>query len=99
GTSSSFPSSPSTVTASTPVTISASSAGVIRSPSLHDALPIFPSASSLTLNPTRVTGGAQSSTGTVTLSGPAPAGGAQVALSSSNDPASVPASSTVAAGR
>src|SRR6266849_5962200 len=42
------------------------------------------SLSSLTLNPTSVIGGAQSSTGTVTLSGPAPAGGTQVALSSSN---------------
>src|SRR5437660_5717952 len=40
--------------------------------------------SSLTLNPTSVVGGVQSSTGTVTLSGPAPAGGAQVTLSSSN---------------
>src|SRR6267378_902279 len=42
------------------------------------------SLSSMTLNPTSVTGGAQSSTGTVTLSGPAPAGGAQVTLSSNN---------------
>jgi len=41
------------------------------------------SLSSLSLNPTSVTGG-NSSTGTVTLSGPAPAGGAQVTLSSSN---------------
>src|SRR5256885_8774006 len=46
--------------------------------------------SSLRLNPTSVTGGTQSSTGTVTLSGLAPAGGAQVTLSSSNDPASAP---------
>jgi len=57
------------------------------------------SLSSLTLNPTSVIGGAQSSTGTVTLSGPAPAGGAQVALSSSNPTtANVPSSVTVAAG-
>src|SRR5260370_33628145 len=56
------------------------------------------SLSSLTLNPTSVIGGAQSSTGTVTLSGPAPAGGAQVALSSSNPAtANVPSSVTVAA--
>src|SRR5437016_6225190 len=53
--------------------------------------------SSLRLNPTSVTGGTQSSTGTVTLSGPAPAGGAQVALSSSNAAASVPSSVTVPA--
>src|SRR4029077_2973770 len=39
---------------------------------------------SLTLNPTTVVGGAQSSTGTVTLSGPAPSAGAQVALASDN---------------
>jgi hypothetical protein len=56
-----------------------------------------PTLSSLTLNPTSVIGGAQSSTGTVTLSGPAPAGGAQVALSSSNGAASVPSSVPVQA--
>src|SRR5260370_35933989 len=56
------------------------------------------SRSSLSLNPTSITGG-NSSTGTVTLSGPAPAGGVQVALSSSNAAAaSVPSSVTVAAG-
>jgi len=54
--------------------------------------------SSLTLNPTSVTGG-NSSTGTVTLSGAAPAGGATVALSSNNTTAAtVPSSVTVAAG-
>src|SRR5207244_2787454 len=57
-----------------------------------------PAVSSLTLNPTSVVGGLQSSTGTVTLSGPAPAGGAQVMLSSSNGAASVPSSVTVPAG-
>ncbi len=57
------------------------------------------SLSSLTLNPTSVTGGAQSSTGTVTLSGPAPAGGAQILLSSSNTGAArVPSSVIVPAG-
>src|SRR5256884_6188711 len=55
--------------------------------------------SSLTLNPTSVIGGLQSSTATVTLSGPAPAAGAQVTLSSSNTAvASVPSSVTVPAG-
>jgi hypothetical protein len=58
----------------------------------------LPVVSSLTLDPASVTGGAQSSTGTVTLSGPAPAGGAQVPLSSSNAEASVPSGVTVAAG-
>src|SRR5437016_4961766 len=84
--------------ASTPVTISATYGGTSTSASplsLHDALPIF---SSLTLNPTSVVGGLQTSTGTVTLSGPAPAGGAQVMLSSSNGAASVPSSVTVPAG-
>jgi len=56
------------------------------------------SLSSLILNPTSVIGGAQSSTGRVTMSGPAPAGGAQVALSSSNAAASVPSSLTVPVG-
>src|SRR2546429_118676 len=54
--------------------------------------------SSLTLNPTGVIGGLQSSTGTVTLSAPAPAGGANVALAGSNAAASVPSSVTVPAG-
>jgi len=59
-----------------------------------------PTLSSLTLNPTSVVGGVQSSTGTVTLSAAAPAGGAIVVLSSSNTAAArVPASVTVAAER
>jgi hypothetical protein len=53
---------------------------------------------SLTLNPTSVIGGLGSSTGTVTLSAPAPAGGATVALTSSNGAASVPSSVTVPVG-
>jgi hypothetical protein len=61
-------------------------------------VPVLPSASSLTLSPTSVTSGAQSSTGTVTLSGPAPAGGAHVMLSGSNRAASVAASVTAPAG-
>jgi hypothetical protein len=53
--------------------------------------------SSVTLNPTSVTGGT-SSTGTVTLSGAAPGGGAVVSLSSSSSAATVPTSISVAAG-
>jgi hypothetical protein len=54
--------------------------------------------SSLSVSPTTVRGG-NSSTGTVTLSGPAPSGGAVVSLSSSNrSVAAVPASVTVASG-
>jgi Domain of unknown function (DUF2341) len=56
------------------------------------------SLSSLTLNPATVTGGTPS-TGTVTLNGPAPSGGAVVSLSSNNAAvAPVPASVTVPAG-
>ena len=57
-----------------------------------------PTLSSLSLNPPAVFGGA-SSTGTVTLSAVAPAGGIAVTLSSSNaSVATVPASVTIAAG-
>ncbi len=59
---------------------------------------ILPVLTSLTVNPSSVVGGSPS-TGTVTLSGPAPAGGAVVSLSSDNTlAATVPASVTVAAG-
>lgn len=53
--------------------------------------------SALTLNPSSVNGG-QSSTGTVTLNVPAPAGGAAVTLASGNPAATVPASVVVPAG-
>src|SRR5260370_327296 len=54
--------------------------------------------SSVTLNPVSVTGG-NPSTGTVTLSGPAPSGGAVVSLTSNNTAAAtVPATVTVPAG-
>src|SRR4029077_8836464 len=99
-TSASFTVSTSAVAASTTVTISAAYGGATRSASLTvtPAPPPPPTLSSLTLNPTSVTGG-NSSTGTVTLSGAAPSGGAQVALSSGNTAAArVPSSVTVAAG-
>jgi len=99
-TSATFIVSTSAVTASTTVAISAAYGGVTRSASLTvtPASPPAPSLSSLTLNATSVIGNVQSSTGTVTLSGPAPAGGAQVALSSNNGAASVPSSVAVPAG-
>jgi LmbE family N-acetylglucosaminyl deacetylase len=56
-----------------------------------------PSLSALTLSPTSVAGGV-SSTGTVTLTGPAPAAGFPLTLTSSNPAATVPASVTVPAG-
>jgi len=90
-----FTISTSAVATSTVVTISASYGGGSASASL---IVTPPTVSSLTLNPTSVVGGVQSSTGTVTLSGAAPAGGAQVILLSSNGAASVPASVTIPAG-
>jgi hypothetical protein len=99
-TSATFVVSTSAVTASTTVTISGSYGGATRSASLTvtPAPPPLPTLSSLTLSPSSVIGGVQSSTGTVTLSGPAPAGGAQLMLSSSNGAASVPFSVIVPAG-
>jgi hypothetical protein len=96
-----FTVSTSAVASSTTVTISAAYGEATRSASLSvtPAPPPPPTLSSLSLNPTSVVGGGQSSTGTVTLSGPAPAGGAQVTLSSSNATvAGVPSSVMVAAG-
>jgi len=57
-----------------------------------------PTVSSLALTPTIVVGGAQSPIGIVMLSGPAPAGGALVLLSSDNGAAGVPSTLTVPAG-
>jgi hypothetical protein len=51
---------------------------------------------SMSINPATVTGG-QSTTGTVSLTGPAPANGASVSLSSANTAASVPSAVLVAA--
>src|SRR5262249_24284838 len=57
-----------------------------------------PTVSSLTFNPSSVTGGS-SSVGTVSLSTAAPYGGAGVFLSSSSSAASVPSSVVVGAGQ
>jgi outer membrane protein assembly factor BamB len=59
--------------------------------------PVATTLSSLTLSPTTVIGG-NSSTGTAVLSGPAPTGGVNVALSSNNPAVQVPASVPVLAG-
>src|SRR6202008_4476434 len=53
---------------------------------------------SLTLSPASVVGGTQASRATVPLSAPAPSGGVQVALSSSNGAASVPSTVFIPAG-
>jgi len=90
-TSANFTVSTSLVTTSTPVTMQAANFSAV--------LNVIPATtlSSLALNPATVIAG-NSSSGTVTLSAPAPAGGAVVALSSSNAVATVPTSVTVAAG-
>src|SRR5258706_3058179 len=95
-----FPVNTSAVASSTTVTISAAYGGVTRTASLTvtAAPPPPPTLSSLSLNPASEIGDLQSSTGTITLSGPAPPGGAQVALASNNGAASVPSSVTVPAG-
>ncbi len=99
-TSATFSVSTSTVTASTTVTISASYAGVTKTASLtvNPVPPPPPTLSSLTLNPSTVVGGVQSSTGKVTLSAPAPAAGETIILSSNSGAASVPSSVFVPAG-
>jgi hypothetical protein len=96
--STSFTVTTSSVSATTIGNISASYAGVTKSATLTVNPAPAVTLQSLTLNPTTVTGGA-TSTGTVTLSADAPAGGAEVALYSSRPlRASVPAKVTVAAG-
>jgi len=99
-TSATFTVSTSAVAASTTITITGSYGGVARTASLTvtPAPPPPPTLASLTLSPATVIGGLQSSTGTVRLSAPAPAGGAQVMLSSSNGAARVPSSVFVPAG-
>jgi acetyl esterase/lipase len=57
-----------------------------------------PELSALTLTPSSLPGGCKTSTGRVTLTGKAPAGGIVVTLSNHNPAATVPASVTVAAG-
>jgi hypothetical protein len=94
-TSATFNIATSAVGASTSANISAASGGRTQSVSLT----VLPAVlSSLSLNPTSVVGGVQNSIGTVTLNGPAPAGGAVVALSANSGAASVPASVTIPAG-
>ncbi len=93
-TSATFPVTSSSVAVNTTLTISGNY-GVTRNASFTVMAGVL---GSVTLSPTSVLGGT-SSTGTVTLSKPAPAGGAVVTLSSSNTAvALVPASVTVAAG-
>jgi hypothetical protein len=90
-----FPVSTSKSATTRTATITASGGGVTRSVVLTAT---GPTPATVTLNPASVSGGT-SSTGTVTLSRAAPAGGVVVSLSSTDTAVlSVPASVTVAAG-
>src|SRR5882672_2496711 len=94
-TSATFPVTTLAVAVSTPITISASYAGVTQNATLTVTPPTL---TLLRLNPSSVNGGSPS-TGTVMLSGPAPTGGAVVTLISSNTTAAtVPLSVTIPAG-
>jgi len=95
--SASFSIGTSAVAGNTAVTVSASYGGATRTVTLT----VLPAVLvSLTLNPTSVVGGplVGNSTGTVTLNGPAPAGGAVVALSDNNAACSTPFTVTIPAG-
>jgi hypothetical protein len=93
-TSATFDVSTASVTATSPVTITATYSGASQTATLT----VTPGLASLALNPGSVTGGL-SSQGTVSLTGAAPSGGAVVSLTSSNTSvATVPASVLVAAG-
>jgi CARDB protein len=83
------------VTGSRSAAIYAAYSGVTRSAVLTVRPPAL---SALSLSPTSVTGGS-TSTGTVTLNGPAPTGGVTVSLSDNSSAVSVPASVTVPAGK
>lgn len=82
------------VAVATAATITASYDGVVKTANLNVNPP---AANSLSLTPNPIQGG-NDATGTVSLNGPAPAGGTAVALSSSTKFASVPPTVTVLAG-
>jgi hypothetical protein len=93
---------PLTFTQTTTLKAMAAASGMTNSgvASATYTIQLLPTLNSLTLNPSTVVGGLLgSSTGTVTLSGPAPSGGVVVSLSTSNSSvARVPVSVTVPAG-
>jgi hypothetical protein len=91
-----FTATTSAVLGSTPVTISGT-ADVTQTATLTVNPSSLTTITQVTLNPTSVIGGT-SSTGTVTLSAPAPGGGAVVGLSSNNAAAVVGANVTVGGG-
>ena len=83
------------VTSTATFNLSASYRGVTRTASLTVQAPEL---SALTLTPASVPGGCKTSTGKVTLTGKAAAGGVLVTLTNNNPAATVPASVTVPAG-
>src|SRR6516164_5202118 len=85
-----------TVTPTPPATATATPRATATAKTTRDTTSVAALAS-ITVNPGNLTGGANS-TGTVTLSAAAPAGGAVVALTSNKTAATVPTSVTVAAG-
>jgi hypothetical protein len=86
-------------TAAVPVLKVASISGTLAGISMSSVLTINPPVLiSLTLSPAKVVGGANS-TGTVTISSPAPTGGLVVSLQSNQGSASVPSKVTVPAGK
>ena len=92
-TSATFPVTTVAVASSTPATITASYGGVNATATLTVNPPAL---SAVSVNPTSVVGG-NPSTGTVTLTGPAPTGGISVSLQSNNAAVTVPANVTVLA--
>ena len=94
-TSASFTITTSSVSSTKTVTISASRRGVTKTAVLTV---LEPAVSALTLTPGTFAGGCKTSTGKVTLTAKAPAGGIVVPLTSANPVAVVPASVTVPAG-
>ena len=94
-TSASFGITTTAVSANTSLTITGSFGGIQKT--TLTVTPASVNLTSVTLIPASVQGGT-GSTGTATISGPAPAGGVVIALASDNSAAVVPASVTVAAG-
>jgi len=81
------------VTSDANVTVTAAFGGVSRTAGL--LVRAAATAGSVTLNPSSLIGGTGNSTGTVTLTADAPAGGAPVTLSSVNPPIASPSAATV----
>lgn len=81
------------VTANLTASVTATANGMGRAGSLS----VLPAMKSVSVSPTSVMGG-KPATGTVTLNGPAPAGGIVVTLSTTNGAATIPSSVTVPGG-